>query len=330
MYDTPVISTRRVRAPQDSPPPPAGTAPPPRAAVALDARGVRVVGVAQRLGDHRVGVVDRALDAGGDQRLAGEPAAGRGPRRRRRRSTASAAAMVSRRQRRRAARALGLDDDVDAGALGGGLERLGGHVGVGDAGRARRDRDQPPGRGGRGAAAGRLRRGRRGRGAGGRGAGLVGAAGAVAGRPAAARPRPRRARRRPPGWSRSRRPSVKLFFTSARASWVSTLRCVASPPAGAAIRNARSAGPSLAPKSTGGQSRANARVGTSTAVGAAVRDRDAAGEPGRGGRLTGERVLGELVRVPGATGLGHLRSERSDDLAPCRSPARRRAGRAPG
>ena len=58
----------------------------PPAAVTLDARRVGVVGVAERLGDHRVAVVDRALDARGDDGLAGEPRRGRGPRRRRRRS----------------------------------------------------------------------------------------------------------------------------------------------------------------------------------------------------------------------------------------------------
>src|SRR3954447_11319326 len=63
-----------------------------------------------------------------------------------------------------------------------------------------------------------------------------------------------------------RRLSVKSRLTSARASLVSSWRCVASPPAGAAIRNARSAGPSLAPNSTFGDSRAKARVGSSTAV----------------------------------------------------------------
>ena len=57
-----------------TPRPPA--APPASPAVALDARRrSRVVGVAQRLGDHRVGVVDRALHARADHRLAGEPAA---------------------------------------------------------------------------------------------------------------------------------------------------------------------------------------------------------------------------------------------------------------
>ena len=62
----------------------------------------------------------------------------------------------------------------------------------------------------------------------------------------------------------ARRLSVNSFFTSARASLASSLRWEASPPAGAAIRNARSAGPSLAPKSTPGDRRAKASVGVST------------------------------------------------------------------
>ena len=66
--------------------------------------------------------------------------------------------------------------------------------------------------------------------------------------------------------SASRSASVNAGFTSARASLVRSWRCVASPPAGAAIRNATSAGPSLAPNSTLGSSRANARVGSSTPV----------------------------------------------------------------
>ncbi len=66
--------------------------------------------------------------------------------------------------------------------------------------------------------------------------------------------------------SASRSAAVKAGFTSARASLVSSWRWVLSPPAGAAIRNARSAGPSLAPKSTRGRSRANTRVGSETPV----------------------------------------------------------------
>ncbi len=105
--------------------------------LALDPRCVGVVGVAEGLGDHRVAVVDRALDAGGDDRLAGEPLPlahpdvdgedhGRGCRDR----------VVG--ERGGAGRALRLDLDVDPCPLGGRLQCLGGHVGVGDAGRAGR------------------------------------------------------------------------------------------------------------------------------------------------------------------------------------------------
>ncbi len=75
-----------------------------------------------------------------------------------------------------------------------------------------------------------------------------------------------------------RRAAVKSGFTSARASWVSSTMWVLSPPSGARIRKARSAGPSLAPKSTGGESRARATVGSATA---AVRQWGMAMPPGR-------------------------------------------------
>ncbi len=114
-------------------------------ATAVDPGRVRVVGVADRLGDHRVAVVDRPLDPRDDHGLAGEPAlvphtdVGRED---------HGVGSVDRGlgERLRPGRALGLDRDVDAGAAGGRLERLGGHVGVRDAGRARGDRDQaaPP------------------------------------------------------------------------------------------------------------------------------------------------------------------------------------------
>ena len=109
--------------------------------LALDPRCVGVVGVAERLGDHRVAVVDRALDAGRDDGLAGEPLpvadpdvdgedhGGRGR-----------DGLVG--ERGGPGRALRLDLDRDAGPRGRGLEGLGGHVGVRDAGRARGDGDQ--------------------------------------------------------------------------------------------------------------------------------------------------------------------------------------------
>ena len=71
---------------------------------------------------------------------------------------------------------------------------------------------------------------------------------------------------------------MKAGLTSARASLVSSWRWVVSPPAGAAIRKTRSAGPSLAPKSTFGSSRAKASVGSSTP---AVRQCGMAMPPGR-------------------------------------------------
>ena len=69
--------------------------------------------------------------------------------------------------------------------------------------------------------------------------------------------------------------------TSDRASAVSSVMCVSPAPAGAAIRKTRSAGPSGAPKSTFGESRANASDGNLHVLGAAVRDADPAGQAGR-------------------------------------------------
>ena len=126
----------------------------------LHPRCVRVVGVAKRLGDHRVAVVDRALHTRRHDGLAGEPAPVAHP-------------HVDREDHRvgrgddvggeggRARRALGLDLDVDAGALGSRLECLGRHVGVGDAGRAGGDADEaaPAAGVGRGSRRGGLRGG---------------------------------------------------------------------------------------------------------------------------------------------------------------------------
>ena len=93
-------------------------------------------------------------------------------------------------------------------------------------------------------------------------AGTAGLLAAAAGSPSSA------ATRSTTSWSvsASRSALVNAGLTSARASLVRIVRWSASPPAGAAIRKARSAGPSLAPKSTRGSRRANARVGTSTPV----------------------------------------------------------------
>lgn len=67
-----------------------------------------------------------------------------------------------------------------------------------------------------------------------------------------------------PGSLTLRRASVRSLRTRARASFVSSLRCSSSPAAGAAIMKTRSAGPSLAPKSTGSARRANASVASDT------------------------------------------------------------------
>ena len=150
-----------MRPPQVSPAPP----PPPSPAVTEPStRGaLGSFGVAQGLLDHLVGLVDRALHARGDDRLAGEAAAVADPDVDGEDHRGGAGDRVGG-QRVRAGRALRLDRDLDSGALGGGLEGLGGHVGVGDAGRAGGDRDQARGT--------LLGRGclRRGRGSGGRGA----------------------------------------------------------------------------------------------------------------------------------------------------------------
>ena len=111
---------------------------------AADARRARVVRGRDGLADHLVGLLDAALDAGADDRLARE---------------ALRLAHVdvggedhgvgvvddARRHRLVAARALRLDGEVDAGLLAGGGERVGGHERVGDAGRARGDGDDAGG-----------------------------------------------------------------------------------------------------------------------------------------------------------------------------------------
>ena len=127
-----------------------------------------------------------------------------------------------------------------------------------------------------------------------------------------------------------RRPSVKLFFTSARASWVSTLRCVASPPAGAAIRNARSAGPSLAPKSVAGAAgrtrgwvRRPPRCGS---AGSRCRRGARSAEVASRASASSASWSASPVRPASATYAG----QRTDDLRLVGAQSRRRAGRAPG
>ena len=101
-----------------------------------DAAGVRVVGCGERFLDHLGGLVDAALDGGVDDGLAGE-------------ALLAADVHVHREdhgvgggndcgvQRLGAGGTLGLNLQVHAHFLGGGDQRVGGHVGVGDAGGAR-------------------------------------------------------------------------------------------------------------------------------------------------------------------------------------------------
>ena len=63
----------------------------------------------------------------------------------------------------------------------------------------------------------------------------------------------------------ARRPAVKSSCMRLRASFDSTARWASAAPSGAAMRKTRSAGPSDAPKSTPGFSRANASDGVTTA-----------------------------------------------------------------
>ena len=64
----------------------------------------------------------------------------------------------------------------------------------------------------------------------------------------------------------ARRPAVKSSCMRLRASFESTARWASAAPSGAAMRKTRSAGPSGAPKSTPGVSRANASDGVTTAA----------------------------------------------------------------
>ena len=71
MQLTPVSRICRSRTPLETDPAGRGRG----AGVTADAGGRGVVGGPQGLGEHHVGLVDRALHPGGDDRLAGEPLA---------------------------------------------------------------------------------------------------------------------------------------------------------------------------------------------------------------------------------------------------------------
>ena len=258
----------------------------------LDARGVGVVGVAQGLGDHGVAVVDRALDAGGDDRLAGEATAVAHPHvdgedHGRRRGDGLG------RKRLGARGALGLDGDRHAGPLGGGLESLGGHVGVGDARRARRDRDQRASAG-RGHRRGR-RRGRRG---GGRSVahGVLHQCDDLGGR--------------------SGRPeTVGEVLLHQRAGELGQQLQVGDVAAGRGGDQEGQVGRAVL--GTELDLRSEAGEGQGRYVdpgGAAVGDRDATREPRGRGAFAGDGVRGELVRRGRATGIGDHPREGADDL----------------
>ena len=282
---------------------------------ALDPRGVRVVGVPERLGDHRVGVVHRALDAGGDQRLAGEPVPVPDPHvDREDRGVGVGDGLVV--QRRGARGALGLHGDVDPGALGGGLEGLGGHVGVRDAGGAGGDGDQPAALGGGG------RRGA------GRRAGGGGVGGRRRGGGRGGRLRGRRGGRGAAHGGDDLVDEVGDLLTGGRAA-----QAVGEPlldqrarelgehlevgrvAAGRGRDQERQVGRPVLGAEVGRRGEPRERQGRYVDRGrAAVRDGDAARQPGRGRGLTGQGVLDELARVRGAPCLGHLRGEGTDHL----------------
>ena len=88
--------------------------------------------------------------------------------------------------------------------------------------------------------------------------------------------------------------------------------CSAPPDSGAAIRNARSAGPSGAPKSTGGCSRAKPIVGVSTY---GERQCGIAMPPGRPVADCPSRAMAardQSVGVGGASGVGEAAAEAAD------------------
>ena len=99
------------------------------------------------------------------------------------------------------------------------------------------------------------------------------------------------------------------FFTSARASLVRSLRWSASPPSAAAMRNTRSAGPSLAPKSTGLDSRAKASELWLTS---AERQWGMANPPGRPVAALPSRSMASRVR-PAASALPASATRRASD-----------------
>ena len=97
--------------------------------------------------------------------------------------------------------------------------------------------------------------------------------------------------------------------TSRRASAARMVRCSEPPPAGAAMRNTRVAGPSGAPKSTPAGTRASPRLGTVTCSDRACGRPIAAGHAGGHLRLAGRDVGQEAVQVGDPAGRLQLLGE---------------------
>ena len=274
-----------------------------------NAAGVRVVRGGECFLDHLVGLVDAALDGGVDDGLAGE-------------ALLAADIHVHREdhgvgggddggvQRLGAGGALGFDLQVHAHFLGGGNERVGGHVGVGDAGGAGGDGDEAlgpawpcrsvPGSAPAAAAAATA------------GAAAVAAAAAwAAGLSARA---PSTSSTISSREDAARRLAVKSFLIRDRASLDSSFRCSWSAPSGAAMKKIRSAGPSLAPKSTLGWKPGHGQGRFGDRRRAAVRDGDAAGDAGGGLLFAGEGVGKEAFDLGGASGGSYSAGQMPDHV----------------
>ena len=207
---------------------------------------------------------------------------------------------------------------LDAGALAGGDERVGGHVGVRDAGRAGGDADDPAAAIGSATAtppaaedgaAPTFADETAAAGADEAAATAAGAAGAALGFTTSLTSATISA-----GVAAVRSACLNSGLTSARASAESSLRCSAPPPAGAAMRKTRSAGPSGAPKSAFGESRAKASVGSVTC---SERQCGMAMPPGRPVADWPSRAIASARRPAGscgAAGGGDALGEPVDDV----------------
>ncbi len=266
---------------------------------ALDARRARVVGVAQSVGDHPVGVVDPPLHSGAHHRQPGEAMAVPHPH-----VTGEDHGVGGldhgRGERLGAGRALGLDLDVDTGSGSGSLEGLRRHVGVRDARGTGGDPDQAPAyaatsggstsgrRGGRCTACA-CRSGRLG------GDGLVHQGDDVRRRRGAAQAV---GELRPDQRPRQHGQHLEVGGVAAL---------------GSGDQEGQVGGAVLGPELDRGREPGEDQRRHVDGRRAAVGDRDAAGQPGRRGRLPGQRVRGELVDGGGAACLTGDAGQRSDD-----------------